>query len=93
MDTMLLLAAGLGLGDLLLVRLWWRERQRRRKAERHANTVIRDTMRLKDALERRAGRRPSPGAVDVPLHAKPREIREALLELHHRQARETGGVA
>jgi hypothetical protein len=90
MDTLFILAGVLGLGDILLLRIVARERTRRRKAERTANSALRDNYRLMDALERKAGTR---APVVAPMPAKPRAIREALSELQTRQAADTGGLA
>ena len=93
MDSLFILAGVLGLGDLLLLRVWARERARRRKAESTANDALRHNYRLLDALERKAGIRPPAKPVVVPMNAKPRQIREAIAELKASQVTETGGLA
>lgn len=92
MDTLVILAGVLGVGDLLLTRVWWRERRRRRKAERAADTYIRDNYRLMDALERKAALKRT-GPVVVPLDASPGQIREAVDTLRARQTAQSGGIA
>jgi hypothetical protein len=87
-----LLAALLGLGDIVLVRIWWRERSRRLRAELHANDAIRKNYKLLDAIERKAAAAKL-GPVTIPLCARPREIRDAILELKARQASDPGGAA
>lgn len=94
MDTMFLLAGLLGLGDILLVRIWWRERARRRKAERVGNAALRDNYKLMSALERRASGLPRGGGpVIVEMPATRRQVREAISDLQARQAMSPGGVA
>ena len=67
MDSLFVLAGVLGVGDILLVRIWWRERARRRQAESHANDAIREKYRLLDIIERKAAKAPlrrvQPGGV------------------------------
>ena len=90
MDSLFILAGVLGVGDLLLGRLWWRERTRRRKAERHADEALRDKYKLLDALERKAAKaplRPSSEASVTGAGTNIRDVREAL-----RQARSGGQV-
>ena len=71
MDTLFILAGVLGVGDLVLMRIYWRERRLRRKAERSADGYIRDNYRLMDALERKAGIRSASKGVVLPLsHAR-----------------------
>ena len=53
MDTLFLLAGLLGVGDLVLARVWWRERHKRRRAERTARTALIDNLSLQAALDRR----------------------------------------
>lgn len=91
MDSLFVLAGVLGVGDILLARVWWHERRKRRRAERAANSALRENLRLMDAVERRD--RPAPGPVIVPLSARPQQIREAIAELKVRQVAETGGVS
>jgi len=93
MDSLFMLAGLLGVGDVLLARVWWLERARRRKAERNAGSALRENLRLMDALERRAGLKHPGRPVTVPVDARPRQIREAIAELKTRQASDTGGVA
>jgi hypothetical protein len=54
MDSLFLLAGLLGVGDILLLRVWTRERARRRKAESTANEAIREKYKLLDVIERKA---------------------------------------
>lgn len=89
MDGMLILAFVLGVGDLVLGRIWWHERSRRRKAESHAKDALQQKYKLLDALERKAAKAHREPVV-IPIGARPREIREALLE---RPASDGGGVA
>jgi hypothetical protein len=91
MDSLFVFAGLLGVGDLVLARIWWRERMRRRVAERHADEAIRKNYKLLDAIERKAVRA-STGPVIVSMPARPRQIREAITELQTRQAAETGGA-
>jgi hypothetical protein len=92
MDSLFLIAGLLGIGDLLLARIWWRERARRRVAERHADEAIRKNYKLLDAIERKAVRA-ARGPVVVPISARPVPIQEAISELKTRQVAETGGTA
>lgn len=94
MDSLFILAGVLGVGDLLLARVWWRERARRRKAERVGNAALRDNYKLMTALERKASGQPRGGGpVIVELPASRRQVREAISELQARQAMSPGGVA
>jgi hypothetical protein len=94
MDTLFILAGVLGVGDILLLRVWARERRLRRKAETHANDAIREKYKLLDVITRRASPAIRPGRpADVFRHAPPVLIREAIAELQTRQAADTGGVA
>ena len=92
MDSLFLLAGLLGLGDILLARVWWRERARRVKAETHANEAIRAKYKLLDAIERKAAVSHPERPVVVPIGTNVREIRETLRQIRERQP-ETGGVA
>lgn len=58
MDSLFILAGLLGVGDLLLARVWWRERTRRRRAEGQANDAIREKYKLLDIIERKAAKAP-----------------------------------
>lgn len=91
MDTVFILAGVFGVGDILLARVWLRERRRRRKAERSADTYIRDNYRLMDALERRAAQKQGPVVVTMPTST--RAIRQAVDELRARQVAQPGGAA
>jgi hypothetical protein len=79
MDSLFLLAGVLGVGDIILLRVLWRERARRRKAESTANDALRHNYRLLDALERKAGiRTPAqPSTGDVHTH-RTRHVFDAL---------------
>jgi len=92
MDSLFLLAGLLGLGDLLLARVWWRERARRVKAETHANDAIREKYKLLDAIERKAAVRHPERQVVVPIGTNYREIRETLRQIREQQS-ETGGAS
>lgn len=93
MDSLFVLAGVLGIGDILLARVWWRERRKRRRAERAANSALRENLKLMDAIERRARAVAPSGPVVVHLPAQPQQIREAIAELKTRQVVETGGAA
>jgi len=66
MDPILILIFALAAGDLILLRVVSRERARRRKAERHAGSALRENLKLMDALERRASVRPRQTPVVAP---------------------------
>jgi hypothetical protein len=94
MDTLFLFAGVLGVGDLVLLRVLWRERARRRKAERHANAALRDNYKLMSAIERKASGQPRGGGpVIVELPATRRQVQDAIVELQSRQVAQTGGAA
>jgi hypothetical protein len=94
MDSLIILAAVFGMGDLVLGRIWWRERARRRKAERNANAALRDNFKLMSALERKASGQPRGGGpVIVELPTTRRQVRDAIAELQSRQPAQTGGAA
>lgn len=92
MDSLFLLTGLLGVGDLLLARMWWRERRRRRKAETHANDALRAKYKLLDAIERKAAVSPHPRPAVVPIGTNVRDIREMLRQIREQQP-ESGGVA
>lgn len=94
MDSLFILAGLLGVGDILLARVWLRERTRRRKAERVGNAALRDNLKLMSALERRASNSPRGGGpVIVEMPTTPRQIRDAIAELKDRQTASVGGAA
>lgn len=94
MDALFILAGVLGVGDLVLVRIWWRERHKRRRVERCARAALRENLSLKDALERRRMVKAGPAAgrpVTVPLSASPTTIAAAVAELKRRRTAQPGG--
>ena len=58
MDGPMIVAALLTVAVTVLGRLWWRERTRRRKAERCADEALREKYKLLDVIERKAARGP-----------------------------------
>ena len=93
MDSLFILAGLLGVGDLVLIRFWWRERARRRKAERVGSAALRDNLKLMSALERKASGAPRTGGpVIVELPATRHQVRQAIADLQARQAA-PGGLA
>jgi hypothetical protein len=92
MDSLFMFAGLLGIGDLLLARVWWRERRRRVKAETHANEAIREKYKLLDAIERKAAVVKPTRPLMTSTAATPREIRETLRQVREQQP-ETGGLA
>ena len=102
MDSLFVLAGVLGVGDLLLARVWWHERRKRRRAERAANSSLRENLRLMEELMRPQVARHQPlgsrpvakgDPVVVRMPAKPKQIREAIAELKGRQVAGTGGAS
>lgn len=93
MDSLFVLAGVLGVGDLLLARVWWHERRKRRRAERAANSSLRENLRLMDEIDRWSLQRATGEPVVVRMPAKPKQIREAIAELKARQVAETGGAS
>jgi hypothetical protein len=93
MDSLFVLAGVLGIGDLLLARVWWHERRKRRRAERAANSSLRENLRLMDEIDRWVRQRATGEPVVVRMPVKPKQIREAIAELKGRQVAETGGAS
>lgn len=93
MDSLFVLAGVLGVGDLLLARVWWRERRKRRRAERSADAALRENLRLMDEIDRWARPVATAAPVVVRMPVKPKQIREAIAELKARQVAETGGAS
>jgi hypothetical protein len=93
MDSLFVLAGVLGVGDLLLARVWWHERRKRRRAERAANASLRENLRLMDEIDHWARPVAKGDPVIVRMPVKPKQIREAIAELKGRQVAETGGAS
>lgn len=93
MDSLFILAGVLGVGDMVLARVWWHERRKRRRAERAANSSLRENLRLMDEIDRWARPVAKGDPVVVRMPAKSQQIREAIAELKGRQVAETGGAS
>lgn len=93
MDSLFVLAGVLGVGDMVLARVWWHERRKRRRAERAANSSLRENLRLMDEINRWASPAAKGDPVVVRMPVKPKQIREAIAEFKGRQVAETGGAS
>jgi len=79
---------------IAFAQLWWHERARRRKAERHANEAIRDKYKLLDIIEHRAASATKPRKPLVRVEeGTVREVREVLRQSRDRQLAEPGGAS